>query len=222
MMQTAKPWHRYDLAICAGVLLWLTSFRRSLRQPEMRSILVVVTNVFVHQTFQVAFIDNDHMVEQVSAGAADPTLGDTVLPWTSEAGSLGLNVEALHCFDYFATEVCTTIKDQVSRGRVEGKCLAQLLNDPRAGWIFGRLAVENPPPVMRNDEEAVQHAEGKCWHSEEVHRNDRLPMIPEKSRPSLCRLRTSRRFPHPAQHRSFGNIDAKHLRLGMNARRTPG
>src|ERR1700749_4947272 len=109
MMQTAKPWHRYDLAICAAVLLWLASFRRSFRQPEMRSILVVVTDVFVHQAFQVAFIDNDHVVEQVPAAAADPTLSDSVLPWTSEAGSLGLNVEALHRLDYFVTEVCTAI-----------------------------------------------------------------------------------------------------------------
>jgi hypothetical protein len=75
------------------------------------------------------------LAEQVPAAAADSTLGDTVLRWTSEAGSLGLNVEALHCFDYFATEACTTIKDQVSQGRVEGKCFAHL-NDPRAGWML--------------------------------------------------------------------------------------
>ena len=90
----------------------------------------------------IGVADNDHVVEQVPAAAADPTLSDSVLPWTSEAGSLGLNVEALHRLDYFATEVCTAIKDQVSRGRVEGKCLAQLMNDPSAGWMFGRIAVE--------------------------------------------------------------------------------
>jgi hypothetical protein len=74
------------------------------------------------------FIHNDHMVQQIASTAADPTLGNTILPRTSEAGSLGLNAEALNCFDHFAAEVCTAIKDQVSGGSIEWECLAQLLN----------------------------------------------------------------------------------------------
>jgi hypothetical protein len=45
----------------------------------MRSIFVVVTDVLTHQTFQMAFIQNDHMVEQIAAAVADPALGDTIL-----------------------------------------------------------------------------------------------------------------------------------------------
>ena len=105
----------------------------------MPSVIVVVTDVFSDQAFQMPFTYNDHMIQQIPAAAADPTLGNTILPRTSEAGSHGLNAEALHCFDHFATEVCTAIKDQVSGGSIEWECLAQLLNDPSAGWMLVAL-----------------------------------------------------------------------------------
>ena len=47
-------------------------------------------------------------------------------------------------------------------------------------------------------------------------------MIAQKGRPSLCRLRTPRRSPHPAEHRALRYFEAKHLQFSMNARRAPG
>jgi hypothetical protein len=47
-------------------------------------------------------------------------------------------------------------------------------------------------------------------------------MIVEESSPPLCRLGITRRFPHPAQHRSLRNIEAEHLQFTVYARRTPG
>jgi hypothetical protein len=88
MMQAAKLWHRNNSVFLAGAVQCRATGWRSFRQPEMRSILVVVADVFVHQAFQMAFIDNDYMVEQIAATVADEALGDTVLPWTSEAGPL--------------------------------------------------------------------------------------------------------------------------------------
>jgi hypothetical protein len=49
-------------------------------------------------------IENDHMVEQISAAGAYPAFRNAVLPWTSEAGAPGLNAETLHCFDQFIIE----------------------------------------------------------------------------------------------------------------------
>ena len=57
------------------------------------------------------FVDNDHVVKQVSAAGADPTFCYSVLPWTSEARSLGLNAEALYQVDHFAIELWSTIKE---------------------------------------------------------------------------------------------------------------
>jgi hypothetical protein len=46
------------------------------------------------------------------------------------------------------------IEDQITRSGVAGECVAQLLNHPGTMWVFGRVEVENPPPIMRNNEEA--------------------------------------------------------------------
>jgi hypothetical protein len=58
----------------------LTTSTGSLRQRKMCSIIVVVTDVLVHQPPQMAFIQHDRMVEQISTAACDPALSDAILP----------------------------------------------------------------------------------------------------------------------------------------------
>ena len=79
----------------------------------MGAILEIVEDVFVHQAFQMPSIENDQMVEQFQAAGAYPAFRNAVLPWTSEAGALGLNAEAVHSFDHFIIELWVAIKDQV-------------------------------------------------------------------------------------------------------------
>jgi hypothetical protein len=57
--------------------------------------------------------------------------------------------------------------------------------------------VQDSPPVMRNDEEAVENSEGERRHGEEIHCGDGSAMIAQKGRPSLCRLRIPWLFSHP-------------------------
>src|ERR1039457_4682153 len=96
MMQATQPWHRNHLVTAAGIFLCFTTRRRSLFQREMGAILEIVEDVFVHQAFQMPPIENDHVVEQIPAAGAYPAFRNAVLPWTSEAGALGLNAEAIH------------------------------------------------------------------------------------------------------------------------------
>jgi len=222
MMQTAKFWHRYDSSTRFRVTHCFAASRRSLVQGKMSSVLVVITDVLIHEAFQMPFVENDHMVEQISAAVPDPTFSDTVLPWASEAGPLGLDAEALLGFDHFFIELCAVIEDQITRRRIIRECLAQLLSDPGARRMPGHVAVEDAPPIMRNDEKAVKNAEGERRHGEEVHRGNRFAMVVQKSYPSLCRLGIAGRFSHPAQHGSFRNIETKHLQLAVDARRAPG
>ncbi len=67
MMQPAESRHRYDSSAHTRYFFWLTTRRRSLCQRKMRSILMVVTDVFVHKTFQLPLVKNDHLIEQVVA-----------------------------------------------------------------------------------------------------------------------------------------------------------
>ena len=45
------------------------------------------------------------------------------------------------------------------------------------------LRLKNTPPVMRDDEKAVEHSEGRRRDGKEIHRSDGFPMIAKKGRP---------------------------------------
>jgi hypothetical protein len=48
-----------------------------------------------------------------------------------------------------------TIKDQIAGRGIVGKCLAQLLDNPRAGRTPGDIAVKDSSPIMCDNEKAV-------------------------------------------------------------------
>src|ERR1039458_7533640 len=100
--------------------------------------------------------------------------------------------------------------------------LAQLLNDPGARWMPRHVEVKDAPPVMRNNEEAVERAERECWHGEEVHRRNRFAMVIDECHPPLRQFGISRRLSHPAQHGALRDVEAKHFQFSVNARCTPG
>jgi hypothetical protein len=87
-----------------------------LLQTKVSSIIVIEADVLIHQAFQMPFIENDHMVEQISAAIPNPAFCYSVLPWTSEASSLRLDAEALYGVYHFFIELCATVKDQVAGG----------------------------------------------------------------------------------------------------------
>jgi len=49
----------------------------------MRAAFVMIGNILAEHPLQMAFIDRDDVIQQVAAAAADPTLGDTILPGLS-------------------------------------------------------------------------------------------------------------------------------------------
>ena len=93
MVQAAESWHGYDLSALGGILFCFPTGRPSLCQRKMSAFLVVIANVLFHKAFQMALVEHDHMVEKVTSAVADPTPRNSVLPRTSEAGSLGLDTK---------------------------------------------------------------------------------------------------------------------------------
>jgi hypothetical protein len=124
MMQTTESRRRCNSTIRIGDTLCTTAGWRSLRQCKMCTVVVVVVDVIIHESFQMPSIEDKHVVEQFPAAVGDPALGNAVLPRTPEAGSAGLDAEALYCVDHFVIELRATIKNEIAGGRVEGECFA--------------------------------------------------------------------------------------------------
>ena len=181
-MQATQSWHGYDWATDIPVFLWFATRRCSLCEREMCSVVVVVKDVRVQQPLQLSFIQDDHMVKQIPAAVAHPTLGNPVLPLASETGLLWLNAKAPHCVDDFLIEARAAIKNQVARGRVIGKSFAKLLDNPGTVRMLRHMAVENSPSIMRNDKEAIQRAE-----RERRHGKDRARKNLEEGEPKMRR-----------------------------------
>jgi hypothetical protein len=57
---------------------------RVLAQAQMSLVLVVVANVLAEESFEVAFIQGNNMIQQISAAALHPALGGAILPRTLE------------------------------------------------------------------------------------------------------------------------------------------
>jgi hypothetical protein len=56
---------------------------------------VAVVDVFLEKASKVVLMQDDHVIEQFSAYATDPPLGNSILPWASECGSPRLDSKAL-------------------------------------------------------------------------------------------------------------------------------
>src|ERR1019366_8429868 len=84
----------------------------SFPQSEMSPVLVVIADVFFQQSSQVPLIQNNHMVEQLSAHTPNPALSDAVLPWTSKRGSDRFRAVLFDGRDHVCGELRIVVKDQ--------------------------------------------------------------------------------------------------------------
>jgi len=53
--------------------------------------------------------------------------------------------------------------------------------DPKGIWLTSHIAVQNLPPIMADDEEAVHNSEGQSRHGEEIHGSDCFAWFQKKA-----------------------------------------
>ena len=221
MMEAAESRDRHDAATRVGAPCGRSSEKRLLRETGVRPIVMVVANILSHEPLEMPLVEDDHMVKQISPTVADEAFGDPVLPRAAEAGPLWFDAEALDRADDLFIEIHTAIKDEIVWRRVIREGLAQLLCYPNTARMPGNVAAQNAPPVMGDDEEAIEPAEGQRRHGKEVHRRNGFTVIIQGCCPSLCRFRVSRRFADPAQNGSLRNVEAEHLQFTVDTWCTP-
>src|SRR6266436_8761259 len=158
----------------------------------MCAILVVVSNILSEQAFQVRFSNCDDVIQEITAATPYPTLCDSILPRTFERGADRTHAQGPNRCGDFQSILGITIKDDEPRSGSKWKRFSQLLDDPRACRMLGDIEVQDTPTIVTDDEKAIEHTERDRWHGEEVHRGNRFPVITEKGKPALGRLRISR------------------------------
>src|SRR5258708_30631613 len=186
----------------------------------MRAVLVVIANILREKTFQVAFVNCNDVIQEITPAAPYPTLCDSILPRTLERGADRTHAQGSNRCGDFQSILGIPIKDDEPRSGSKWKRFSQLLDDPRACRMLCDIEVQDPT-IMTDDEKTIEHAEGDRRNSEEVHRGNRFSMITEKGKPALSPLRISRCPFHPTRDRSLRDIKTEHEKLPMDARRSP-
>src|SRR5260370_3521568 len=187
----------------------------------MCAILVVVANILREETFQVAFVNCNDVIQEITAATPYPTLCDSILPRTFERSADRIHAQGPNRCGDFQSILGITIKDDEPRSGSKWKRFSQLLDDPRACRMLGDIEVQGTPTIVTDDEKTIEHAEGDRRNSEEVHRGNRFPVIPEKGKPALSLLRISRCPFHPTRDRSLRDLETEHEKLAIAARRSP-
>jgi len=82
-------------------------------------------------------VDGKHVIQQFAAAAADPALGDTVLPRTADRGPHSRDVHRANCGGNFPAVLGIVVQDKKLGDWFIGKGFAQLLHNPGAGWDGG-------------------------------------------------------------------------------------
>jgi len=83
MMKAADLRNADDIGLRRGSALGSSALRR-ISQLRMDSVCVVVVDVLSEKASKMAFVQDDHVIEQFSPDAANPSLGDSVLPRAPE------------------------------------------------------------------------------------------------------------------------------------------
>jgi hypothetical protein len=63
---------------------------------------------------------------------------------------------------------------------------------PKVHWDFASLEMQDLPPVVADDEKAVQNSKRERWDGEEIHCSNGLAMVSEERQPALHSIGISR------------------------------
>lgn len=154
-------------------------------ESDVRPVLVIVADVLMAEPLQMSLVQRDDVIQHLMAAAANPSFHDSVLPGTSNACPNGLDPARLQELAHFAAELAVAVEQDVSVWTWQRQRLPQLLDNPVAGWMCRRIEMENPAPLMLDDEEAVEHAEGQCRNREEVECGYHLTVVVQEGQPPL-------------------------------------
>ena len=162
-----------------------STFRSLLPETTVGAVLVVVLDIRREQPFQMRFVEGNHLIVQFAPAAADPPLGNAILPKTTDDSPNGMDVHGANRIGHFAAILGVVVEEEKLGGRFIGEGFSYLLHDPYAGRMSSNIEVQNASSIMPNQEEAIQHVERECRHGEEIHGGDGLAMITQKGEPAL-------------------------------------
>lgn len=118
MVKTTDTRPGYYLASAGAVR---STFRSLLPETTVGAVLVVVVDVRGEQPFQMRFVEGNHLIQQFATAAADPPLGNTILPRTTDGSPHGLDVHGANRVGHFDAILGIVVEEEKLGGRFIGE-----------------------------------------------------------------------------------------------------
>ena len=162
--------------------MWLNgpACRRRLLQADVRSVFVVVGDVFTPKSPEMLIVQRDYVIEYFAANTAYPALRHTVLPRAPNTGAKGFQGTRVQKLENIGAELGVMIEQDVLVGAGKRESLTQLLYDPFARRMLRDIEVQDTSATVLDDKEAVECAKRQARNRKEVERGDYLAVVVEK------------------------------------------
>ena len=98
-------------------------FRGDLFQRQVATIPVGVGDIVVKEPVELCFVEDDHVVEQLSTHGGYPALRDAVLPRRPPSGAHNFHAPRFKFLGHDPAVLAVPVKDQVTRCCIERKAL---------------------------------------------------------------------------------------------------
>ena len=146
---------------------------------------MIVAEVCFENASQMFVIDDDHVIQALAPDAADHAFHVAILPGTSGCSPNLLDAHSLNsCPEMLAVD-SIAISNHIPRSGVLWKCLNDLLRGPNCRGMFSDIEMHHAAPLMREDNEDIQHVQLNRRHSKEIDRYQLPHMISKERHPRL-------------------------------------
>ena len=143
------------------------------------------------------FIHSDNVNQEVLSAAFDLKLRHAVLLGTLEGRADRAYPQGSNGPGNLQPIFRVSIEDQKPGSGPAWKRLPQRLDDPTTRGMFRDVDMQDPSPIVADDEQATEHAERDRWNREEIHCGNGFPMVSKEGEPSFGQLGIPRRPFYP-------------------------
>src|ERR1039457_7257071 len=162
-----------------------TRLRTILVQRPVGAMVMIIAEVVREPPSQVVLVEHDHMVQTFAANGADQAFDERVVQGSAWRNKFLFQSEGKSPLHKFQTVNAIAIAQQIAGWIGVGKRLGQLLCVPGRRRRIGNIEMQDFAPLMRQDQEDIEDAEGGGRDDKEIHGDEVFGMVVEKGLPGL-------------------------------------
>src|SRR5215510_8277616 len=150
---------------------------------EMGAKPVIIGQVICQQTLEMLRVEDDDMIEHVTADTANHPLHVGVLPWTLGSDEDFFDPHMAHPLSKSVPINAVPIAQQIPRGGLPWKSVHDLLSRPLGGGMLRDVHMHDPSPFMGEDDQDEEDPEPHGRDRKEIEGHHVLHVILEEGLP---------------------------------------